>query len=102
MSIKNSQTSHDYIDGKGHVFTKFLLQELSRHLHISQRKVRTCINHLKEANLIVTDKVSNRLRFYVYEPSPLPIPDQTKMNSEKMIVFHDFDEADIIGTSMND
>lgn len=102
LFVKHSQTSHDYVDAKGRVFATFPLQELSRYLHISQRKVQTCINHLKGLNLILIDKARNKLRFYVYEPITLPITDQSKSSSEKMIVVDDFVETDIIDISAGD
>ena len=111
LSVKRSQTSQDYVDGKGRVFATFPLQELSRYLHISQRKVQTCINHLKGLNLLATSRVKflnatgdvrNSLRFYVYEPIALPVPDQSKKESEKVIVVDDFDEADIIEQSASE
>lgn len=111
LSVKHSQTSHDYVDAKGRVFATFPLQELSRYLHISQRKVQTCINHLKGLNLLATSRVKflnttgdvrNSLRFYVYEPIALPVPDQSKKESEKVIVVDDFDEADIIEQSASE
>lgn len=111
LSVKHSQTSHDYVDAKGRVFATFPLQELSRYLHISQRKVQTCINHLKGLNLLATSRVKflnatgdvrNSLRFYVYEPIALPVPDQSKKESKKMVVVDDFDEADIIEQSASE
>lgn len=111
LSIKHSQTSHDYTDGKGRVFATFPLQELSRCLHISQRKVQTCVNHLKGLNLLATSRVKflnatgdvrNSLRFYVYEPIALPVPEKANKESEKMVVVDDFDEADIINTSASE
>ncbi|GAA8616842.1 hypothetical protein oki184_17890 [Helicobacter pylori] len=110
LSIKHSKSSHDYIDGKGRVFATFPLQELSRCLHISQRKVQTCINHLKGLKLLATSRVKfmngtgqvrNILRFYVYEPIALPVPSNNK-ESEKMVIVDDFNEADIIDKSVSE